>query len=210
MVRPLWIAAFRTSPSAVRGGPLFPSHKSPKSHKSHQSLGLPDFPLAIGIRIYHPHRQLMKKTFPHGVLATCCWLALASVPHAQIGTPDYDPLGEFNHLPKQIRVQVEFIEVSHEQLTELLFAPKVPANDTELRKQLAQLVKDGKAGIVETMLCIARSGQKATTESIEEFIYPTEYEPAELPAEPSKDKDKDDKTKATRLRSGRRSHAHRL
>lgn len=140
----------------------------------------------------------MKKTFPHGVLATCCWFALASVPHAQTGTPDYDPLGEFDHLPKQIRVQVEFIEVSHEQLTELLFAPKVPANGTELRKQLAQLVKDGKAGIVETLLCTARSGQKATTESIEEFIYPTEYEPAELPAEPSKDKDKDDKTKTTR------------
>ena len=141
----------------------------------------------------------MKKTFPYGVLATCCWFALASVPHAQIGTPDYDPLGEFDHLPKQIRVQVEFIEVSHEQLAELLFAPKVPANGTELRKQLAQLVKDGKAAIVQTMLCIARSGQKATTESIEEYIYPTEYEPAELPAEPSKDKDKDDNTKATRL-----------
>ena len=127
---------------------------------------------------------------PHGVLATCCWFALASVPHAQTGTPDYDPLGEFDHLPKQIRVQAEFIEVSHEQLTELLFAPKVPANDTELRKQLDQLVKDGKAGIVETLLCTARSGQKATTQSIEEFIYPTEYEPAQLP-EDSRSKDKD-------------------
>ena len=141
----------------------------------------PDFSLAIRILFNHHHRQLMKIMLPHRVLATCCWFALASVPHAQTGTPDYDPLGEFDHLPKQIRVQAEFIEVSHEQLTELLFAPKVPANDTDLRKQLAQLVKDGKAGIVETLLCTARSGQKATTESIEEFIYPTEYEPAELP-----------------------------
>jgi hypothetical protein len=78
----------------------------------------------------------------------------------------------------QIRVQAEFIDVSHEQLTELMFGEKVSANDGELRKQVAQLVKDGKASIVETMLCVANSGMKATTESIEELIYPTEYEPA--------------------------------
>jgi hypothetical protein len=81
--------------------------------------------------------------------------------------------------PKQIRVQAEFIEVSHEQFTELMFGEKVAANDAELRKQLAQLVKDGKASIIETMLCVTDSGQKATTESIEEIIYPTEYEPAD-------------------------------
>ena len=123
----------------------------------------------------------MKKPLLHGVVAVCLWFALGTVTYAQTGTPEYDPLGEFDELPKQIRVQVEFIDVSHEQLTELMFGEKVAANDTELRKQVAQLVKDGKATILETMLCTARSGQKATTESIEEFIYPTEYEPAELP-----------------------------
>jgi Flp pilus assembly secretin CpaC len=115
------------------------------------------------------------------MVSACLWFALAAVSQAQTGTPEYDPLGEFNELPKQIRIQVEFIDVSHEQLTELMFGDKVAANDTELRKQVAQLVKDGKATILETMLCTARSGQKATAESIEEFIYPTEYEPAELP-----------------------------
>ena len=123
----------------------------------------------------------MKQPLLHGVLVACFWFSLSTAPHAQTGTPKYDPLGEFDELPKQIRVQVEFIDVSHEQLTELMFGPKGSPNDGELRKQVAQLVKDGKASIVETMLCIARSGQKAEAASIEEAIYPTEYEPASMP-----------------------------
>ena len=123
----------------------------------------------------------MKSTHIIGLIAAALWLAPIQISHAQTGTPEFDPLGEHDDLPKQIRVQVEFIDVSHEQLTELLFGEKAPANDEEMRKQVAQLVKDGKASILETMLCIARSGQKATSEAIEEYIYPTEYEPAEMP-----------------------------
>lgn len=123
----------------------------------------------------------MKKPLLLGIVAACCWLTLTITPQAQTGTPEYDPLGEYDELPKQIRVQVEFILVSHEQLTELMFGEKVAANDVELRKRAGQLVKEGKAAILETMLCTGRSGQKATSESIEEFIYPTEYEPATLP-----------------------------
>jgi hypothetical protein len=122
----------------------------------------------------------MKSTHIIGLIAAALWFAPLQISHAQAFTPEYDPLGEHDDLPKQIRVQVEFIDVSHEQLTELLFGEKAPANDEEMRKQVAALIKDGKASILETMLCIARSGQKATSEAIEEYIYPTEYEPAEL------------------------------
>lgn len=118
----------------------------------------------------------MKNLLLHGVVAACFSFALTTVPRAQTGTPEYDPLGEFDHLPRQIRVQVEFIDLSHEQLTGLMSGK--PAGDGELRNQVAQLVKDGKASVLETLLCTARSGQKATSESIQEFIYPTEYEPA--------------------------------
>jgi len=140
----------------------------------------------------------MKKPLLHGIATACFWFALTVTFHAQTGTPEFDPLGEYDDLPKQIRVQVEFIDVSHEQLTELMFGTEAPANDVELRKQAGQLVKDGKATILETMLCIARSGQKATTESVEEYIYPTEYEPAELPAARSDEKDESGTTNATR------------
>jgi hypothetical protein len=122
----------------------------------------------------------MKTAFAIGIAASVLWLSPFQISHAQTGTPEFDPLGEHDGLPKQIRVQVEFIDVSHEQLTELLFGEKAPANDVELRKQVAQLIKDGKANILETLLCTARSGQKATSESVEEYIYATEYEPAEM------------------------------
>ena len=123
----------------------------------------------------------MKTSFRTGIFASALLLASAVASQSQTGTPEFDPLGVHDGLPKQIRVQMEFIEVSHEQLTELMFGEKAPVGDEELRKQIAQLIKEGKASILETMLCTSRSGQKATSESIEEFIYPTEYEPAELP-----------------------------
>lgn len=91
----------------------------------------------------------------------------------------------------QVRVQVEFIELSHPDLTELMFGDKVATNDSELRKQLTQLIKDNKASVRETLLCTTRNGDKATTESVEEIIYPTEYDPAQLPKPPSADEKKD-------------------
>lgn len=123
----------------------------------------------------------MKTNFALAALAAAFWLSSAVSPHAQTGTPEFDPLGEHDDLPKQVRVQVEFIDVPHVLLTEMLFGEKPPANDVEMRKRVAELIKEGKASVMETMVCTARSGQKATSESIQEFIYPTEYEPAELP-----------------------------
>ena len=129
----------------------------------------------------------MKKSSLRGAVAYLL-LSLISVSHGQTDVKGVDPFSAENGAKvkgeaptKQIRVQVEFIDVSHEQFTELMFGPKPPANDGELRKQVAQLVKDGKGTIIETLLCTALNGQKATSESIEEFIYPTEYEPATLP-----------------------------
>ncbi len=123
----------------------------------------------------------MKKLSLHRFATVYLCLKLAAVACAQDAVPEVDPFKDQNGFPpKQIRVQVEFIDVSHEQFTELMFGPKPPANDGELRQQVAQLVKDSKATVVETLLCSTRNGQKATSESIEEFIYPTEYEPAEL------------------------------
>lgn len=113
-----------------------------------------------------------------------CWMAIP-LP-AETVDPFTDAPGE-----PQVRVQVEFIELSHPDLTELMFGDKVAASDSEVRKQITQLIKDNKASVRETMLCTTRSGQKATTESVEEMIYPTEYEPAELPKPPSGDEKKD-------------------
>ena len=99
-----------------------------------------------------------------------------------------DPFGDgpwdSDGVPWMIRTQVEFIEVSHEQLTELLFTDEPPSADaTPLRKRLKEMVRAGQAKMLDTMLANSRSGEKTTVESIEELIYPTEYEPWELPNE---------------------------
>ena len=133
----------------------------------------------------------MKEPVLHGVVIACSLWCLSGLAPAQEKKAEAVQ-GDI----RQVRVQVEFIDVAHEQLTGLMFGEKPSANDGEVRKQVAQLVKDGKAAIAETMLCVTRSGQKATTESIEEFIYPTEYEPAEISIESSsKEKDAKEPTK---------------
>lgn len=95
--------------------------------------------------------------------------------------PFNDP--EAKEIP-MIQVRVEFVEMSHAKLTELLFLDEQESNDaTALRNTVAELVKSGEASILETMMVSAPHGQRATSESILEYIYPTEYEPPEIPTE---------------------------
>ena len=95
---------------------------------------------------------------------------------------DTDPFDPDVSAPKLVQVQVEYLELSHEALTKLLFlATPQSADATALRKQLQEMVATNDAKVLETQLLVAKSGQKATTESLHEFIYPTEYTPPTLP-----------------------------
>jgi hypothetical protein len=104
------------------------------------------------------------------------------------GTPDesdmFDPDA---NSPRLIQVQVEYVELSHETLTKLLFlrSPK-SADATELRKQVQELVSKNEAKVLETQIVVSKSGQKATAESYHEFIYPTEYKLSSGPTEEAK------------------------
>lgn len=94
-----------------------------------------------------------------------------------------DPFDPDLDRPKYVQVQVEFVEMSHLKLTELLFLSDPASSDASpLRKQVVELVKKGEAEVLETMMVVSRSGEKATSEGIREFIYPTEYEPPEIPS----------------------------
>ncbi len=116
------------------------------------------------------------------ILASIFFLSLSSLTHAQIvEDPDFDPLGKNAMLPRLIRVQVEFIEMPHTELTKLTSQPRSAANDTDLRKKCAELVKAGTARVFETMTATFNPGIKVSTHSGTEFTYPTEYEPAYLP-----------------------------
>ncbi len=89
-----------------------------------------------------------------------------------------DPFDPDLNAPKLIQVQVEFVELSHEKLTELLFlAQPASADATGLRQKVQEMVTKNEAKVLETQMVTVKSGQKSTTESIQEFIYPTEYMP---------------------------------
>ena len=78
---------------------------------------------------------------------------------------------------QQVRVSLQFIEVSHPMLTELL-------NETgghTLHAKAVSLTKEGKAKILDSCVVTGRSGQKLRLESIREEIYPTEVGPPTLP-----------------------------
>jgi len=95
-----------------------------------------------------------------------------------------DPFDPDQNCPVFVQVQVEFVELSHEKMTELLFLSSPESSDaTALRKQLGEMATSGEARVLETMMVVARNGEKASSEGIKEFIYPTEYEPAEIPNE---------------------------
>ena len=108
-------------------------------------------------------------------------LSMAPMVCAQESTPEFDPLGEHNDLPKLIRVQVEFIEMPHTSLTKLMKAPRTSTNDSDLREACDKLIEKKEAIVLETAIINTRSGQNATAESISEMIYATEYEPSEIP-----------------------------
>ena len=85
--------------------------------------------------------------------------------------------------PKQVRVSIQYIEMAHPAMTELLGGGD--KGGAAIHAKAIEMAKTGDAKILDTSMVIARSGQKATVESIREEIYPTEYEPPGF--EPPKD-----------------------
>jgi len=82
-------------------------------------------------------------------------------------------------MPKQIRVSLQFIEVPHSTLTEMLAARE--NSGQALHDKAFALSKADQAKILETCMVVCRSGEKATVQSNREEIYPTEYAPPGLP-----------------------------
>jgi len=116
-------------------------------------------------------------------LAVLASLLATLILKSQSPTEDFDPLGEAAtaDLPRMVRVHTEFIEMPHATYTRLVSKPSTSANDTALRAECAKLVAAGEAGVLESFCATVIPGQAVTTESIAEYIYPTEYDPGEVP-----------------------------
>lgn len=91
------------------------------------------------------------------------------------------PVASADDLPAMIRVYLEYIEVPHETLTDLM-AGKHGRGSGTLHREVRALVKRKKAHILESCIAVARPGQKMSIESMMEHITPTEYEPSSFPS----------------------------
>lgn len=91
---------------------------------------------------------------------------------------EHDPFDPEFGAPKLVRVQLEYIEISQRDLTRLMMEEKSTRTDaTDLRMIVQKMVDTNEAKIIDTQMVVSRSGQKSTTESRKELIYPTEFEP---------------------------------
>lgn len=116
-------------------------------------------------------------------------LGFAFIANSQEPTPDpiSDPMAEPKPntdpfatgafvKPRLVQVQVEYVEISHEALTKLLFGSKPEVSDaTKLRGQVQEMVSKNEAKVLETLIATVRTGHKATNESTQELIYPSAY-----------------------------------
>lgn len=82
----------------------------------------------------------------------------------------------------QMAILVEYFEVDHRVANKLISEYSPQSSDVQgLRDRLGGMVESGEATLIETAWIRAKSGQRAKTESIRETIYPTEYDPPEIP-----------------------------
>lgn len=79
---------------------------------------------------------------------------------------------------QQVRVSVQYVELPHVDLTNLLAEG---SDGGPLHDKTMVLVGANKAKILETSMLVCVSGQRARMESIREEIYPTETQPPGLP-----------------------------
>lgn len=77
--------------------------------------------------------------------------------------------------PLQYRVSLQFIELPHTALTEMLASNQ--KNGQILHEKAMALSKTGQGKILESSMVVCRSGQRAAVESTREVIFPTEYAP---------------------------------
>jgi len=109
------------------------------------------------------------------------WITCTLVLAANIGSlADYDPFLDDDHdeeiyQPIHVRVQLKMIETSQTELTKITSNPQ-PLQEN-LYTSIQRLMKSGKAKLIHESVAVSRSGEKTSTESVCEMIYPTEYEP---------------------------------
>ena len=76
---------------------------------------------------------------------------------------------------------LEYIQLDHTEANRVIRKHAGKLNALDLREELERMIQDGKAEHLELQYLRTKSGQRAKIESIDEHIYPTEYDPPEIP-----------------------------
>jgi len=94
-----------------------------------------------------------------------------------------DGADEVKESPSIVRLSIEWIEMSSSDATALLRTPRTTTNDADLRDKVDEMIDAEKAHIYESKVVTTHLGAPSRVESIREEIYPTSYDPPELPSE---------------------------
>ncbi len=83
----------------------------------------------------------------------------------------------------EVGILIEYIRLDHRTANQLIRDHAIrSANAQELRDKLETMMDAKTATLEDTLWLRTLSGQRAKTESISERIYPTEYDPPEIPS----------------------------
>ena len=99
-----------------------------------------------------------------------------------------DPFGEADAQPEEepatLRITADLIVVPVAVCDAMLAKPRKTIDDSDLREQARQMTAKGEASILDTVVLATLAGKPARNEAVQEFIYPTEYDPPEIPNSP--------------------------
>ena len=85
--------------------------------------------------------------------------------------------------PVQAAFLFEWIELDHREANKLVRRHADDPSAATLRKRLGKMIRQKKARLAHSAYLHTRQLQRAKTESIDEHIYPTEFDPPEIPRE---------------------------
>lgn len=77
---------------------------------------------------------------------------------------------------KGITIQVEFIEVKHSDLADLIFDRPFESDSGKLRNQIQEKVKAREADIIDTVIIRTRDAVRTNTVSADQIKYPVNYD----------------------------------
>ncbi len=83
--------------------------------------------------------------------------------------------------PPLVHVIVEFIEVEHLDYSDWLLGNRLDSDANDLRVDVQKWITAGRGKIIETVVCTVKSGRRGKTRSGDEYVFPTEFDPPEVP-----------------------------